>query len=303
MADRPWRVAVLGPGGVGGLLAALLARAGHHVICLAGEPTVHALRDGGLRVSSAQFGDFGVPVEADTVLRRPVDLCLVTVKQTALGPALDRTPSSVLGNALVLPLLNGVEHPALLRERFGPDRVVPGAIRVESTRTAPATIRHSSPFTEIDLAGRARSLAPLVAVLEAIGIAVRTYDDEATVLWTKLAFLAPLALLTTRHRLTAGEVRTTHRALLTDLIAETSAVSRACGAATDPQRILSLYDSFPATTKSSMLRDTEAGRPTELDAIGGAFLRAAAEHDVATPLTARLVTELAEQVPCPAVGP
>ncbi|HZH21294.1 MAG TPA: 2-dehydropantoate 2-reductase N-terminal domain-containing protein, partial [Geodermatophilus sp.] len=38
------RVAVLGPGGVGGLLAALLARAGATVTCLAGPETAEHLR-------------------------------------------------------------------------------------------------------------------------------------------------------------------------------------------------------------------------------------------------------------------
>lgn len=39
---EPRTLAVLGPGGVGGLLAALMARAGHRVICLAGEETTQA---------------------------------------------------------------------------------------------------------------------------------------------------------------------------------------------------------------------------------------------------------------------
>jgi 2-dehydropantoate 2-reductase len=45
--------------------------------------------------------------------------------------------------------------------------------------------------------------------------------------------------------------------------------------------------------KSSMQRDVEAGRPTELDAIGGAVLRAAEAQGVDTPTIARLVRELA----------
>lgn len=52
------------------------------------------------------------------------------------------------------------------------------------------------------------------------------------------------------------------------------------------------YDAFPADGKSSMQRDAEAGRPLELDAIGGALLRAAERHGIHAPLTARLVAEL-----------
>lgn len=72
-------VAVLGPGGVGGLLAALLSRTGHRVICLSGEKTAEVLRTDGLQVRSARFGGFTARVEADTELREPVDACLVTL--------------------------------------------------------------------------------------------------------------------------------------------------------------------------------------------------------------------------------
>ena len=54
-------IAVLGPGGVGGLLGALLARAGASVTCLAGPSTVAVLTERGIRVESGLFGDFTVP--------------------------------------------------------------------------------------------------------------------------------------------------------------------------------------------------------------------------------------------------
>lgn len=95
---HPLTVAVLGPGGTGGLLAALLSRSGHRVICLAGEATAGTLRRTGISVRSRQFGDFTAPVEADTELREPVDACLVTVKHTALDAALTRVPPAALGD-------------------------------------------------------------------------------------------------------------------------------------------------------------------------------------------------------------
>ncbi|OQR65363.1 2-dehydropantoate 2-reductase [Streptomyces maremycinicus] len=291
-------VAVLGPGGVGGLLAALLSRAGHRVTCLAGEETAATLRTEGISVRSTVFGDFTAAVAADTELRTPVDAVLVTVKHTALEAALTRVPAPSLGeDTLLVPFLNGVEHPAALRARYRPDRVAPAVVRVESTRVAPGVIEHGSAFAEIDLTGDAvprPRLDAFARVLAEAGPVVRVAADETAALWAKMAFLAPFALLTTRHGLPLGEVRTRYREELTALVEETAAVSRACGAPADPARALARYDSFAPATKSSMQRDAEAGRPLELDAIGGALLRAAERHGVAVPVTARLVRELTD---------
>ncbi|MGW1108840.1 ketopantoate reductase family protein [Streptomyces sp. NPDC002540] len=299
MTSKP-TVAILGPGGIGGLLAALLSRSGHRVICLAREATAHTLRTSGIEVRSRQFGDFTAAVEADTELREPVDACLITVKQTALDTALASVPPTALGDALLVPLLNGVEHPGALRARYRPDRVAPGVIRVESTRlapdgTGPVVIEHGSPFVEIDLAAGTAPrphVETLTATLSAAGVTARVTEGETTALWAKMAFLAPFALLTTRYGAPLGEVRTRHYEELESLVAETAAVSRACGAPVDPAQALARYDAFPADAKSSMQRDAEAGRPLELDAIGGALLRAADRHGVLVPVTTRLVREL-----------
>ncbi|MEU1001644.1 ketopantoate reductase family protein [Streptomyces tibetensis] len=288
-------VAVLGPGGVGGLLAALLSRTGHRVICLSGEKTAETLRTEGIRVRSARFGDFTARVEADTELREPVDACLVTVKHTALDAALGRVPAPVLSDGLLVPFLNGVEHPAALRARYRPDRVAPAVIRVESTRVAPGDVEHGSPFAEIDLTGTGVPRARLDALAEAFAAAgpdTRVLEDETAALWAKMSFLAPFALLTTRYALPMGEVRTRHRDELTALVEETAAVSRACGGPADPAQALARYDAFPPAMKSSMQRDAEAGRPLELDAIGGALLRAAERHGIPAPVAARVVGEL-----------
>ncbi|NEA61944.1 2-dehydropantoate 2-reductase [Streptomyces sp. SID12488] len=295
--------AVLGPGGVGGLLAALLSRAGHRVLCLAGDDTARTLREGGIRVRSGLFGEFTAKVDAVPALPEEasgplggVDAVLVTVKHTNLDAALSRVPAKALGDALVVPFLNGVEHPAALRARYGDDRVAPAVIRVESTRTAPGVIEHASPFAEIDLAGdpvpRER-LAALAAAFTAAGPATRVLPDEAAALWAKMSFLAPFALLTTLYGLPLGDVRIRHRDELTALVEETAAVSLACGGPADPAQALARYDAFPPATRSSMQRDAEAGRPLELDAIGGALLRAAERHGVDVPVATRVVRELA----------
>ena len=290
------RVAVLGPGGVGGLLAGLLARAGADVVCLAGPETAAAIRRRGLAVRSERFGTFAAPVHAAERLAEPVDVCLVTVKATQLEAALERVPPAALGAALVVPLLNGVEHVAVLRARYPAAFVVPAAIRVESTRTRAAEVVHTSPFAGVVLSGAdgpaGARVGELADLLEQAGLDVKVDGDESAVLWGKLAFLAPLALLTTHAQAPAGVVREQHRDELVTLVREVVAVARAEGAPTDEAGVLGFFDQVPPAMRSSMQRDAEAGRPLELEAIGGAVLRAAARHQLPVPVTARLVDDL-----------
>ncbi|MFF9819727.1 ketopantoate reductase family protein [Streptomyces sp. NPDC014006] len=291
MSKPKLTVAVLGPGGVGGLIGALLARAGHRVICLAGEQTVAVLRQDGLRVDSGQYGAFTTAAEADIKLREPVDALFVTVKRTALAEALDRTPAEVVGAAMVVPLLNGIDHLAVLRERFPSGRVVAGTVRVEATRTSPGRIAHTSPFAHLELAAPVEEFAEL---LRQAGLGVTVREDENAMLWDKLAFLAAFALLTTRHQADAGAVRSRHRPELLAVLNEIAAVARAADAPVTAEGLLSFFDRVPETMKSSMQRDADADRPLELDAIGGAVLRAGAAHGIATPAIARLVAKVAQ---------
>ncbi len=291
----PWSVAVVGPGGVGGLLGAVLTRAGHRVVYVARPDTAATLNAAGVEVSSAQFGDFHVPATALPRLAQPVDLCLIAVKATSLDEALAGVPAPVLGDGLVLPLLNGVDHLDRLRAQYPPRQVVAGAIRVESTRTAAGRIAHTSPFSWIEVASATappERVGDLALQLRRAGLDVSVRDDETALLWDKLAFLAPFALLTTHAGAPVGTVRDQRRGDLAAVVAEVAAVASAAGAGTDPATILGMFDRLPAGMKSSMQRDAEAHRPMELDAIGGAVLRAARRHGIDTPVTARLVDDL-----------
>jgi 2-dehydropantoate 2-reductase len=288
-------VAVLGPGGVGGLLAALLARRGDRVTCLAPPATAAHLAANGLELRSPALGDARVAVEAATRLDHPVDVCFVTVKAAQLGAAVEAVPAEGLGDGLVVPFLNGIDHVAWLRGRYPPDQVVAGTIRVESTRVGPGVIEHASPFAVVELAAgkapRAR-VEELGARLAETGLDVTVRDDEATTLWSKLAVLAPIALVTTWTAAPFGEARAGHRDELAAVTHEIARAARADGVELDPAAILAILDQLPDGMRSSMQKDAAAGRPIELDAIGGTILRAADRAGTQAPVTARLVADL-----------
>ena len=186
-----------------------------------------------------------------------------------------------------MPLLNGLDHVALLRSRYA--NVVPGVIRVESERVAPGHIRQQSPFVWVELAGA----APVAEELRAAGLECRLRPDERTMLWEKLAFLGPVALATTALDATFGEVREDARYLACQ--DETLAVSHADEGNVDDDALRAFAAGVPAGMKSSMQRDVEAGRAPELDAIGGAIQRAGLRHGIPTPATDELVAAVARR--------
>jgi 2-dehydropantoate 2-reductase len=291
----PWRVAVLGPGAVGGLLGALLARRGDEVTCLAPAATAAHIAANGLELHSPMLGDAKVAVRAATRLEEPVDACLVTVKATQLERAVEAVPPEALGDGLVVPFLNGVDHVAWLRERYPPEQVVAATIAVESTRVAPGVIQHDSPFVIVQVAHGPADPARvegLAARLAEVGLDVTVRDSEAFALWTKLGLLAPIALLTTWAGAPIGEARARHPDELVALAREAAQAALAEGVTLDPEVTVRRLQALPAGMKSSMLKDAEAGLPLEVDAIGGAVLRAAGRAGIDVPVTARLVTEL-----------
>jgi 2-dehydropantoate 2-reductase len=274
-------------------MAGLLARAGDSVEVLAGDSTAREIADGGIRVESTRFGDFTASVKAAPLLSEPVDAVMITVKATHLQEAIDRVPPPVLGDALVIPFLNGLEHVEILRRVYPPDRVVPAAIRIESARLRPGLIRHTSQLAGIEIGPAAEQVA---AHLRAAGFDVRIRADEKLIMWEKFLFLAPMALLTTVARANVGSVRTDRRKDLTALLGEVTSVARADGVAIDPAAVLRFIDAVPGSMETSMQRDQAAGRPLELDALGGALLRRADRVGIDMPVTRRLVGEIAARL-------
>ncbi|MDT0305271.1 ketopantoate reductase family protein [Streptomonospora wellingtoniae] len=294
-AAEPSRVTVLAPGGVGGLLAGALARDGRTVTVVATEPTAAHIAQHGLRVDSAVLGDFRVDVSAAPAATAPADVLVVAPKATALEDALERVPPHLVEGALVLPLLNGFEHMALLRSRYPGAHVLGAAIRVESTRTEPGRIAQTSPFADLDIA---YSKAPpervdgLAAALRSAGLGVHLSDDEDAVLWRKFQFLLATALVCTHNRSDIGTARAERRDDLVAVADEVAAVAAVGGPALDTGRVVAMFEAAPAATKPSMLRDLEAGRRMEVDALGGALLRAAERVGVAVPVVEALVADL-----------
>jgi 2-dehydropantoate 2-reductase len=293
------RVAILGPGGVGGLLAGVLERAGTDVVVVAQDATAATIAERGLSVSSVTFGEFVAYPPAVSCLREPVDALVVATKAAGLEAALERIE---VAPTVVLPLLNGLDHLTVLRRRFAAGSVLAGSIRVEADRPQPGVVVHTSPFLLVSMASgdpdAREAMQALADALAQAAVPVAVLDSEAQVMWSKLVRLNALACTTSAYDKLLGEIRSTPalRADLAGAIDEGCAVGRAEGAPeVEPEIALAELERAHDTLGSSMQRDIAAGRVPELDAIPGSVLRAGARHGIDCPTIERLVAIIAER--------
>ncbi len=242
-------IAVLGPGGVGGFLAGALHRAGVETTIVARPETAEVIEREGLSVTSVRLGDFHARPPVTARLGGAADFLIVATKASGLAAGLERI-ETVPG--LVVPLLNGLDHMATLREHFGADRVAAGTIRIEADRPRPGVITQTSPFLRVDLASDGGALRPalerLAAILEAAEVPATVGDNEAQILWSKLVRLNALACTTSACDCQIGFIRTdpSWREALTGCIYEAAAVANADGAQIDPAaRLQELDDAHP----------------------------------------------------------
>jgi 2-dehydropantoate 2-reductase len=142
-------------------------------------------------------------------------------------------------------------------------------------------------------------LGAIVTQLGHLGFACQFIANEQTLLWGKLCFLAPFALVTSASGLNAGEVfaDSAWKKKLASAVAEACSVANASGAQIDAAQIQSIFASSPPGMRSSMQKDVAAGRQLELDAIGGPIVRDGDRYGIDVSTTISLINAIRARAP------
>ena len=277
---------ILGAGAIGGLVATALSSLGEDVTLivrtekLAEHPRVLTLEH--------PSGTTTAPAKLATRVTEPVDVLWIATKTYQLEDALALV-DSIPG--IVVPLLNGVDHVAVLRARFGHDRVAPGTIAAEAERSGPGRFVLRSPV-RLNLAASGEPvLSKIVERLRGLGWTCNFIASEPTLLWSKVCFLEPFALVTSASGKDNGGILADAewKGRMDSAVREACAVAVKEGAQVDPEKWIPAFSGMPVTMRASMAKDLDAGRKLELDGIAGPVLRGGARHGVPTPTTKRLV--------------
>jgi 2-dehydropantoate 2-reductase len=298
------KIAIIGPGAIGGTLAALLSEAhGTDNITLC----VRSPFDRLVVETPSSSSAFRTIDLAPRILTEPkqvdhVDVdWIITATKTYDTEGAKRWIDALLGPSTigVAIVQNGVEH----MERFPEivNRALPVIINLPAERTAPGRIRQRGAGTitvpDSDLGRK------FVALFELpnLSLEAQTTSDFTTVAWKKLVVNSSgvVSALTLKP---AGIVQHEKaRALIRGIACETIAVGKAMGAKLDeePQQKESLADEIvarlrasPPNSINSILADRLANRPTEVDARNGVIVRLGAKHGIPTPLNAMAVAIL-----------
>jgi len=305
---KTYEFAVLGPGAIGSIVGAHLARAGHSVVMLARARRAEQIRSEGLKITG--LAQFATPVE---VLSEPGQLggarvLIVAMKTPGTADALAALRQASIDVALSIQ--NGPVKNELLSEAFGEQRVL-GALADTSGELLPSgevvfTRNVNLMLGELsgEMTERVRRIA---SEINASGVRATAVDRIRSLEWSKFtAWVGFMALSVTTRAVTwryltdpdsalvvarlTREMGQLARALKIDLTDESVLpVASICShseedAVAAVMKVGREYEQRAPGHRMSSLQDLDAKRPLEVHETLGYAVRKAAQNGVPIPL-------------------
>jgi 2-dehydropantoate 2-reductase len=290
------RILVLGAGGVGGYFGARLTEGGADTTFLLRGQRREQVAAKGITIRSDFFDDASVQVKtiAHEEIDRPFNLIILTCKAYQLDGAMDAIAPAVGDDTAILPLLNGMKQIDILQDRFGKEKVLGGTTYIGARVDAETgDIVHFGDFHriaygEID-GSRSDRVEAFAALNDAVKFDVDLQDDILQTMWDKFAMLCAMSSVNTLARATVGEILDTPSGheFLTAALAECRDTAAALGHTVSPATIATyerMFSTQGSKFASSMLRDVQAGNPTEGDHIIGDMVNRAQDKGLHTPI-------------------
>jgi 2-dehydropantoate 2-reductase len=317
------KIAVIGCGGIGGTLAAVLALNRHnpHVIEV-DEEIVNRLNERGLHVTGKK-GDFHVQVRAFRGLSKELgtfDVIFVTVKNNYLRDVFNKAREYLCKDGFIVTNQNGIQVLSLADE-FPDTKIIAGAVayNVEMREYGEYLVRSQGGITFGALCGTGRDDLFLLKSLLEPRIAVDETDDIRGLLWSKLLIVCGVTGLGGVAGMLVGKMLRLRvaRKLFYRIITEGALIAKELRieleklpGAINPEKFGNHEAGLPLPVRELMLtavggikyrklksnfqRDLEQGKRTEVDFLNGALVEGGARTGVPTPVNRKIVEQVHE---------
>ncbi len=293
------KIAVVGPGAVGCLLAALFAKAKEDVFLVdKSKERSEALSKGGVSVEGLG-GSWNVPVRACVfgAELRQADLAILCVKAYDTKEAAVSLQRFTGDSTLVMTLQNGIGALEQLEEIFPPERVLGGVTGLGATLLGAGSVRFAGRGETV--VGRSdgsmtAGMRPLRESFTRAGLPFRFTRDIKGALWSKLIVNVGINALTALTQLPNGALlkyegtRRILRAAVTEGV-KVAKRKRLRLQFDDPLAKVESVCEATALNRSSMLQDILKKKRTEIDYINGVIVRLGQELGIPTPVNSLLL--------------
>lgn len=287
---------VIGAGGTGGPVGALLTKAGKDVTVIARGAHCRAMQAHGLAVERLWLQETEVlPVKACTMeeFAEKADVVFVCVKYYSMADVIPFIRKIIHKDTIVIPILNIYGTGGKIQEKIPEVLVLDGCIYISAEIKAPGRILMHSDICRIVYGLRNHELPEVLYQIQkdlrdAQISAVISENIQRDAL-RKFSYVAPIGACGLYLDATAGEfqkegaAREMFKAMVRELLDLAAAMD--IEVKEDWVAInLKILDVLPPETTTSMQRDVMAGKVSEMDGLVFEVLRLAQQYGVSMPV-------------------
>lgn len=301
------KIAVIGIGGVGGYLAAMLASAYQDVTLVARGKRGEAIRKNGLILHSEYQGEMtvrpGKVVENALELEKQ-DYIFVCVKNYSLEQVCEEMKEAVSDTTIVIPVMNGADPGDRVRRYLGRGIVADSLIYIVAFANEDYSVTQQGDFANLCVGSMHRnpaeqSAAEKAAVLLAgASVDCVAVDDVEREIWRKYILNCAYNVETAYYDQTIGELRRDPVKCMQyeTLVKEACRIALAKGVSVKQEHVDAIihrfYHELADNATSSLQRDVSTGKPNELETFSGYLLQEAKRLGITLPTTEKMYQEL-----------
>ena len=296
------KIAILGTGAIGGVLAGCLSDTDADLVCVSRGRTARELLEG-LTLFTPEGSVEMIPGERFEIVdseKGPLDervcgtcdVAIVSGKSGSTPQLASMAEDLVKQEACVISIQNGLGNSGIIASRVGWERVLGGTTTHSAWRDADGAVhwtgRGSISLGSINSSEPNSIATEFISYLDEGGLAPNWSFDIEREIWRKLTInvaINPIcAIAGIRNGALAEVPELWHQAI--EAMREAEAVARASGVNlgdSDSENYLRKVVESTAENRVSMLQDLMAGRKTEIDVLCGAVISKGEEFGVPTP--------------------
>ena len=294
--EKEPKIAIVGVGPVGGILAAYLAQAGHYIVlCDVQRPHLDTIKESGLSITG--FTDINAKCERvaysiqDLAQFSEVDTVIIATKASILPDIVSELQSIAQPDVCYISCQNGLDNEEYLAETFGPDNVLRIVVNYAGSQMGDGNIFMSffNPPNYIGaMTSKGEPLARLLAEMSTQAqLATEFSDDLKKYEWEKVVLnsaLNPVCALTRKPMKDMMDLEYTEN-LVEELLREGIAVAEAAGISFDEGFMEHgvQYLKKAGYHRTSMHQDVLRKIPTEIDWISQKVVEKGHKYGVPTP--------------------